>query len=203
MKKLLILCLLILAANGVLAQRNYLLATWNYNVPLSNSDFLNSSSGAGGKIGYRFQIAESRFSVGLDINWATYDEYKPYETFEQPGGATSTDYINYIYNYGAVVSGQYSFPLGEKELFIPYGGIGIGANYNVYRTYYNVFQNEDKRPGFLVRPEAGMLIRFGERKSLGAIVGISYDYSTNKSEDFGNENFSSFGAQVGLVLMSR
>ena len=203
MKKIILLCLFILTTQAVCAQENYFFASWNYNIPVSNADYISSSSSAGGKVGYRFRISESRFSIGLDVNWATYDEYRPRETFEQPRGATTTDYFNYIYNYGAVVSAQYSFPLGEKELFVPYGGIGVGANYNVYRVYYNVFQNEDKGPGFLVRPEAGMLIRFGERRSLGAIVGISYDYSTNKSEDFGNENFSSFGVQVGLVLMSR
>lgn len=188
----------------VLSQVSYAYAAWNHSKPLSNTDFINASSGAGGRIGYRHRIGESRFTVGADFNWATYDQYAPPVTFQlEDGGALNTDYFKYAYNYGLVASGQYTFPIGDSQIFLPYAGLGLGANFNIYKLYYNVFEESEEAGGFLVRPEAGMLIRFGERRSLGAIMGVSYDYSTNKSENYGYSNFSAFAFQLGIVITSR
>lgn len=192
----------LLFVTGMLhAQENYFYLGWNYTIPLSNTTWLEDGSASGGKAGYRFFIGDGRFSAGLDFNWATYEQYEPTETFPQENGAITTDYFKYIYNYGIVASGQYNIPLGEKELFIPYAGLGLGANYNAYTIYYNIYEDNDEAWGFLVRPEAGMLIRFSERRSIGAIAGIHYDFSTNKSADFDYSNFSALGFKIGLVLM--
>jgi hypothetical protein len=203
MRNLILSLSFIAVAVSASAQDHYGYLSWNFNLPLSNTDFIKDGSSAGGKVGYRFQIRDSRFSVGVDGNWATFDEYAPPETFTTPGSAITTDYFKYIYNFGIVVSGQYNYPLGDKQIFIPYGGLGLGANYNVYKLYYNVYEEEESKAGFLVRPEAGMLIRFGEHRSLGALVGVSYDFSTNKSEQYGYDNFTGFGFQLGIILMNR
>src|SRR5690606_1691556 len=120
MKRVFVIIIIIFGTLETWAQRNYGYISWDYNIPMSNTDFLNSASGNGGKAGYRVFIRDGRFSVGLDFNWTTFDQYVPTETFLQPGGAITTDYYKYVYNYGIVVSGQYNFPLGEKEIFIPY-----------------------------------------------------------------------------------
>lgn len=184
------------------AQENYFYFNLDANVPLSSKEYVDNISGRGAKVGYRvFFGRDRRFSAGLDLNWAQYDEYKPKETFETESGAITTDYFNYIYQYGLTASGQYYFPLGEKNRFFPYVGLGLGANHNEYRVYYNIYTDTDKAFGFLARPEAGILVRLGERRKLGAMAAVHYDFSTNSSEDFDYSNFSTIGFQFGIMIL--
>ncbi len=186
----------------VQAQENYFYITWNGNKPLSSTDYIDNFSGRGAKVGFRkFIGTERRFSAGVDFNWAQYDEYKPRQTFVNESGAITTDYFNYIYQYGLTVSGQYYFPLGEKETFFPYVGLGLGANRNEYNMYYNIYTDTDQVFGFLARPEAGILIRIGERRRMGIMAAVHYDYSTNKSDQFEYDNFSSVGVQLGVIML--
>jgi len=184
------------------AQENYFYISWNGNIPLSSTEFIDNASGRGAKVGFRkFLGVERRFSVGGDFNWAQYDEYKPRETFVNESGAITTDYFNYIYQYGLTISGQYYFLLGEKDRFFPYVGLGLGANRNEYNVYYNIYTDTDRVFGFLARPEAGIIVRIGERRRTGIMAAVHYDYSTNKSDVLDYDNFSSVGVQLGIVLL--
>lgn len=184
------------------AQRNYFYINWDGNIPLSSTEYIDNISGRGAKLGYRmFFGRDQRFSAGLDFNWAQYDQYKPKETFVNETGAITTDYYNYIYQYGLTVSSQYYFPLGEEERFFPYVGLGLGANRNEYTVYYNIYTDTDKVFGFLARPEAGILVTLGERRKMGVMAAVHYDFSTNSSEDFDYSNFSSVGFQLGIVML--
>ena len=203
MKTRLILLTLFLCSSLVgLAQENYLYINWDVNTPLTNKTWIDRTSTRGAKIGYRMFLGqERRISAGVDINWAQFDEYKPKETFENSSGAITTDYFNYIYHYGLTASGQYYFPLGEGERFFPYVGLGLGANYNDYVVYYNIYSDRDKAFGFLARPEAGILVRLGSRRKVGIMAAVHYDYSTNKTNDFDYSSFSTVGFQVGIMSM--
>lgn len=203
MRKIFILFVLLNGVTTLYGQDRYLYFAWNYNQPLSNTDFIKDGTSAGAKFGFRSRIRESRFMVGVDVNWATYNEYAPEETFSSPGRDFTTDYFKYVYNYGLAVSGQYTFPVGESRILTPYVGVGLGYNYNVYKIYYNAFEEEEPDGGFLVRPEAGAVVRFGKRRMLGLITAISYDYSTSKSENNGYDNFSSLGFKLGVVVTNR
>jgi hypothetical protein len=184
------------------AQENYFYFNWNGNIPLSSKEFIDNTSARGAKVGYRMFFGRNRrLSAGLDINWAQYDQYKPTETFENESGAITTDYFNYIYSYGLAASSQYYFPLGEKERFFPYVGLGLGVNYNDYRVYYNIYTDTDEAVGFLARPEAGILVRLGSRRKLGVMAAVHYDFSTNKSDALEYSNFSTVGFQLGIMLL--
>lgn len=203
MKKIFFIFLLF-AALHVEAQHNYAYLVWDTNIPLSNTSWIEGTSSKGGKVGYRaFLNNNSRISIGGDVNWVTYDEYSPKETFQTGNGAITTDYFKGIYSYGVTVSGQYYFPINDRELFFPYVGLGLGANFNRYMMYYNIYSSEESKAGFLARPETGILVRFGTRKSLGLMAAVHYDYSTNKSESYGYDNFTAFGFQIGAIFMNR
>lgn len=184
------------------AQENYFYINWNANIPLSSTEFIDNTSGRGAKIGYRMFFGRDRqFSAGVDFNWAQLDEYKPKETFVNESGAITTDYFNYIYEYGLTASSQYYFPVGEKDRFFPYVGLGLGVNRNEYTVYYNIYTDTDKAFGFLARPEAGILVRVGERRRMGIMAAVHYDFSTNKSEAFDYSNFSTVGFQLGIMML--
>jgi hypothetical protein len=187
---------------GAVAQENYFYLNWNANIPVTNTEWIGNTSARGARVGYRMFLGrERRLSGGVDFNWAQFDEYKPKETFENSTGAITTDYFNYVRQYGLTVSGQYYFPLGEKERIFPYVGFGVGANRNEYLVYYNIYQDDDKAWGFLARPEAGILVRIGSRRRVGVMAAVHYDYSTNKSETYNYSNFSTVGFQIGIMSM--
>jgi hypothetical protein len=203
MKEWMVTFVLVLMAALVSAQENYFYASWNYQMPMSNRQWLDTPSGHGAVIGYRFFLGDRRLSVGLDASWITFEQYEPKRTFQQDNGAITTDYYKYIYQYAGVISAQYYFPVGDSERFFPYAGLGLGANYNDFTLYYNIYSDSYTGWGFLARPEAGILVRFSERRSIGAIAAVHYDYSTNQNENFNYSNFTALGFRIGVVLMSR
>lgn len=201
MKKIFLLVVMMTCVMAANAQRKYFYFTLDMQKPLANTSWIDDFSGHGGRLGYRVFIND-KISAGLDLGWMSFDEYKPTETMEITNGHITTDYFNYIYSYSAAASAQYNFKVGEEEIFFPYVGLGLGANRMEYVQYYNIYSDGDKSWGFLARPEAGILIRFGTRKSMGLMAAVHYDFSTNKTDLYGYDNFSSAGFQIGLMLMS-
>jgi opacity protein-like surface antigen len=196
MKKLIIILFCLVAVAGH-AQRNYLFVSLDISKP-STPDFVNETSANGIKLGYRFFVSD-RFSVGIDFNRNTFDQYEPKATFDTGNGHLTTDYFTYIYSFGIAASGQYNFNVKDK--FFPYVGLGLGALNNEYMIYYNIYSEGDRDWGFLVRPEAGIIAKLS--RTVGAFAAVTYDYTTAKSEVLGLEKFSTVGVQLGLVLTSR
>ena len=191
----------VLISTITFAQEKYFYLALDINKPLSNTSWVGDVSPHGARAGYRVFI-NPRFSAGLDAAWSTFDQYHPTETVQNQNGAVTTDYFKYVYTYSLTASAQYYFPAGDGERFLPYAGLGLGANNNEYVTYYNIYQDNDRRWGFLARPEAGIIVKFGARRSLGAMAAVHYDYSTNKSDKFNYSNFSTVGFQIGIVMLS-
>jgi hypothetical protein len=195
-----IFIIFLLSATFSFAQEKYFYASLDVNKPLSNTSWIGDVSSSGVRAGYHIFL-NPRLSAGLDIGWATFDQYNPTETTQHATGAITTDYFKYIYTYSATASLRYYFPLGEAERFFPYAGLGLGANTNEYIIYYNIYQDAARGWGFLARPEAGILVRLGSRRSLGLMAAVHADYSTNKNEKFGYKNFSTLGFQIGIILL--
>jgi opacity protein-like surface antigen len=199
MKKIIICISLLLPVLTAAAQENYFYINLDINTPMSNRDWIGSTSARGAKIGYRKFINE-KFSAGVDIGSASYSQYFPMEKFVDGNTVTSTDYFNYVTNYTFAASGQYNFKI-NPEWLLPYAGIGLGAANNKYTRYYNIYTDVDQSWGFLARPEAGVLVRLSKRRSIGAMAAVHYDFSTAKSEMYNYTSFSNLGVQVGIMLM--
>src|SRR5690606_3856446 len=168
-----------LTSVSVLAQEKYIYFNINGGKPLSNTEWIEDFSFAGGRIGYRGFIIPN-LSAGVDFGWNNFDQYEPTNTRQTGNGAITTDYFHYIYAYSGVVSGQYYFRQEDEDRLFPYAGLGLGASTNKYVLYYNIYEDAERSWGFLVRPEIGILFRFTERGSLGIMAAVHYDYSTNK-----------------------
>jgi hypothetical protein len=176
--------------------------SWDNNAPLSNKDFISQTSSLGTKLGFRKRLNdEDKLWVGADFGWAVYKQYVPTNTYTTGTQSTTTDLYNYAYNYSVSVNLDYFF-LPVEKIITPYAGLGIGAAYDKFAQYYNVYGSSGTSWGFLVRPEAGVLIGFKENSPWRIKAAFHYDYSTNTSTDFGYKNFSSMGFQIGLVKMA-
>ena len=200
MKKIAIVIFLIFASIAGIAQDKYFYINLDVNTPLSNTDWISSTSARGLRAGYRVFLNE-KFSAGLDISWSAFDQYLPTQTIENGNGAITTDYFKYIYSYSVAASGQYNFKVGDGETLIPYAGLGLGAMNNEYVLYYNIYKDTERSWGFLARPEAGLLVKIGRRRSIGAMAAVHYDYATNQSEKFNYNRFSALGFQIGVVFV--
>jgi hypothetical protein len=184
------------------AQESYVYFAWDVNTPISNTAWIGSTSTRGARIGYRHFIGASRrFSVGLDVNWAYFQEYKPTETFQTQGGAITTDYFNEIFQLGIAGSAQYYFQVGEAQRIFPYAGLGLGAGRNDYSVYYNIYEDQESQWGFQARPEAGVLVRIGERRRFALSAAIHYDFSTARSQRYNYDSFSTWGFHLGGALL--
>jgi len=200
MRKLMMLILMACTATGVMAQEvfdKFLTFSWDVNIPLANTNFIKKSSVKGFQVGYREKIGD-HFFVGGDFSNATYDGYSPRQTYYVDGGAITTDFYKYVVTYGATVSGDYYFT-PERRLS-PFAGLGIGADYNSYKLYYNIYSSSGSGWGFLARPQAGAILKIGKEMSWGVIAAVHYDYSTAMNKDFAYTNFTNLGLRVGIVL---
>jgi hypothetical protein len=200
MMKIVFITGVLFIGGSAMAQDKYFYVTLDVSKPLSNTSWTDDVSARGARVGYRSFITE-KISAGIDLGWNVFDEYKPRQTFETGSGAVTTDYFNYIYSYSVALSGQYNFTVGNDEKIFPYVGLGLGAAHQEYTKYYNFYSENETAWGFLARPEAGIMITLNERRSIGALAAIHYDYSTNRIKNYDYKGFSALGFQIGLAFM--
>lgn len=192
--------LMVGAVTGAMAQNafdKFISFSWDVNKPLSNTNYIKKYSVKGFQVGYREKIGD-HFYIGGDFSNATYDDYAPRQTYYIDGGAVTTDFYKYVVAYGVTLSGDYFFT-PEKRLS-PFAGFGVGSNYNSYKLYYNIYSSSDSGWGFLMRPQAGAILKIGKEMSWGVIAAVHYDYSTAMTKDFAYTNFANIGLRVGIVL---
>lgn len=197
-----IVILFLLASQLVWAQDHFFYLALDVNKPLSNTSWISDASASGAKAGFRVFI-NPQLSAGLDLSNNNFDQYNPTETVQNSTGAVTTDYFNYVYSYGATATAQYYFRNTDEQNLLPYVGLGLGANRNQYVKYYNIYTDEDVAWGFLARPEAGVLYKFGGRRALGLMAAVHYDYSINKSDKFNYNQFTNVGFQIGIISFGR
>ena len=179
--------------------RKYYSVVADVNKPLSNKAFIGNTSTRGAKFVYREFISD-KFAVGGELGFATYHDYVPPTQYGN-NPTLYTDIYSYVYNYTLTLSGEYYFV--TNSWIMPYAGLGIGLSYSKIDAYFNIFQDEEKKWGALLRPNIGTLMRFGNKSRWGASIGIHLDYATIKSENFDYKNFTNVGLQGGLFVMLR
>lgn len=171
---------------------------WDINVPLNNKDFIERTSFYGGKIEGRTFITP-KFSVGGELSWNSSYQYQPKRTYQFDGGAVTTDLYKYVYNVPFNLNAHYYFM--DDKLIMPFAGLGVGAMYSEQDVYFNIYNLNSNNWGFLLRPEAGALIKFGSNSTTAALLGVRYNYATNRESDFNINKIKSLSFQVGIAFM--
>jgi Outer membrane protein beta-barrel domain len=169
--------------------------SWDINIPVNNN-FTNKTSLDGFQMDYRKMIKPD-LSVGLEINWASYEQYYPRKTYQIPNGAVTTDFYSYLYTFPLAISVHHYFH-GNNKIF-PYAGLALGATYAEMKLFYNTYSSSDYNWGFLIRPELGAIVKFSDNSSWGLMIGARYNYSTNTQSNFKINGIQSVGFQLGLV----
>jgi opacity protein-like surface antigen len=186
------------AQSGYLPNGFYLFG-WDVNVPLNNRDFIDRTSLAGGKAEGRFFVTPN-ISVGGEISWSSLYQYSPKRTYQFDNGAVTTDLYKYIYLLPMNLNAHYYFKTDGQ--FMPYAGLGLGAMYSEQDLYFNIYNLYETNWGFLVKPEAGMLLKFGENSRTGMLFGVRYNYATNRQTDFKIDKIKTLSFQLGIAFMN-
>lgn len=197
MKKILVIIFLF-TAPVAFGQTHILGLSYEVNFPMNDS-YLKKTSFRGGKFEYR-HVFQKKFSVGIAMNWATYEEYFPRQTFENETGETAVtgDFLAQTYQIPITATFHYYFQ-GGKNLK-PFAGIGLGAQSLMQSIYYNVYVSEDNNWGFVARPEIGVIWSPSNFGDWGILLGASYSYATNKTEFLNNDSFKNVGINIGFVF---
>ncbi|ULQ58106.1 outer membrane beta-barrel protein [Flavihumibacter rivuli] len=180
------------------AQHNMFGISWGINIP-NNSSYLDKTSFAGGKVEWRHFI-NKKFSAGLSLDWATYEQYLPRQTFKSADGnsAITSDFVAQAYQLPITATAHYYF--GEGTMFKPFAGLAIGAQYMQNSLYYNVYVSDEYSWGFVVRPEIGAIIKPNPSQNWGILLGANYSYSTNKIEVLNRDSFRNIGFNIGFIF---
>jgi len=170
--------------------------SWEISSP-SNSNFLTKTSLAGGRIEYRKYI-KPNISVGAAVSWNSFDQYYGQQTYVSKDGntAVNTDMVRQVYTLPMTAIVHYYFK-GGKYLR-PYAGIGIGGQYSEQNTYFNIYETNTYNWGFVCRPEVGFLLPFGN--GVNGLIAASYNFSTNKNDEFNIDNLKQWGLNVGIAF---
>lgn len=168
---------------------------WDVNIPTGNK-FVDATSWAGGRIEFR-KMLKNNISIGTDLSWNSYYEYKSYQTYSVNATTDiTTDLYKYNYTLPMALLIHKYFP--SDGILVPYVGFGIGATYSEPRLIFNIYELIYDNWGFLIRPEVGAIIKFDRAGDVGAIIGARYSYSTNSEEDLHIESLESIGFQLGI-----
>jgi len=181
-------------------QKDIFAVGWEMNFP-TNGDYVTKTSFAGGKIEYRHMF-KNKFSAGIALNWATYEEYLPRQTFQKPDGnsAVTSDFVAQVYQLPIALTGHYYFGEGKNRLLKPYAGIALGAQYLEQSLYYNVYVTDDNNWGFVARPEFGVFITPKTFNGVAFHVAANFSYATNKTELVDLNTFNNFGITIGMAF---
>ena len=200
MKKLIIIAsLILLFSTAGLAQKNAFGFSWEINMP-SNNGYLDKTSYAGGKVEYRHLLKYKNVSVGLAINWATYEQHIPRQTFQGSDGnsAVTSDFVAQVYQLPFTATAHYYFQEGKP--LRPYVGIALGGQYMEQSLYYNVYISENKNWGFVARPELGAIYKPKNARTWGILGALNYSYATNTTDLIDNNSFNNFGITLGVIF---
>ncbi len=201
MKKIIFILLFALIGLSTTLQaqrRQYYSAGWDVGFPMGKfSDFIADPSLRSFFFSGNVFVTDA-FSVGFKFGYNSYHENKERATYYIDNGLAMTAAS---YNYAVTVpmqaGGYYHFNVGG--MIEPYIGLGLGLNYINEESLIQDWEIYDNQWTFLLNPELGVRISFGESPvALGIRCG--YNYNFNSFEAYGVEynNFQSLNLGISL-----
>ena len=187
---------LLFAVSDVAAQRMKLNINYGVGIPATSGfkDYVSNTSFRGWNANLLYEVND-QWSVGLGVGMQSfYQRYDRaiYKTVE--GSDLSAVVTNTAIAMPILVQGQFNL-LPEAKVQ-PYVGMGVGANFGIYRQYFGEFSNNTTKLGFAARPEAGILIPVGKYRESSIVVGAAYNYLPYKQDNL--TDMSNLGLHAGF-----
>lgn len=210
MKKIILLSAIILSCMGFANAQSYSygdnmrqIYSINYqiNVPMGSSkDFISNASFEGVNFNWAYFLTDN-VAVGMDLSYNNYHKNIGKEIY-RPNENMAINAAQYRYTQVFPLKAQVKYFFNPYSLVKGYAGLGIGALSAGQHIVVQDLDSWDNNWGFLVAPEVGVLIPFGENSPFGANITAGYNFSTNKSSicNTSSNNRQSFYFNVGMYV---
>lgn len=172
-------------------------AAWQYNQLLNNNFVDSKGSGRGMNIEINYKITDN-LAVGLFTNWSNSQLYQPRQTIINDTKSITLDRVRTIYQNPFGIGVKYYLPI--NNVFIPYAGLKVGANYSIFRSENIAYNYMDNPLGLYASPEAGFLLTPFSYKKIGINGAVYYSYGSNKSKDFDISGLNNWGVRLGITV---
>jgi outer membrane protein len=181
MKSLRILAAVFLFAIGanMMAQGNKTNIYYNMGFPMGNTgDYISKASFRG--MGFEYQyLFNEHFGLGAVLQWSTFYDSDPRQTYEIENGAINGIRYKYINTVPLYVTGTY-YLAGDDAKIRPYLGLGVGTYWLEKKTDLGLFTDITNSWHFGLIPKAGVLIPVSYSTSI--YLGVDYNIAFKNSE---------------------
>lgn len=188
MKKILYILLFSVVSLGASAQvtKQYYTLSWAFAFPVGDMHkFVSRPGWIGGTFDGQIYFAES-WAFGFNFGWNNYQQTTDRKsTIIEPGLVVTANSYHYAHSIPVKAGGYYNFM--PDASIQPYAGLGIGFNYMTEHVVVQDIDVYNTNWGFLLSPEVGAYLLFGDSKMWGLKVGCAYNFSTNQFNFFNND----------------
>jgi outer membrane protein len=169
--------------------------SWDIGVPIGSAhSFTANASAVGFELLGQYWLT-SHVTVGASLDWQTYWDTRPRQTYAVDNGAVTATADNQIRNGAARAVARYFFL--DQGMALPYAGLNLGLGWSTFQTAASTVSLYDNTLSILLGAEVGALFAF-ERDVPLLTVGARY--TTLPAADFlAVTNVQSLTFQIGLM----
>lgn len=189
-----------IAAQAVSAQsRPPLSIDLNYSIaqPLGSvKDYANKTSFRGWSAGLSYMLND-RLSVGVRSGFQDFYERLPRAVYSDKQGDVSAVQSRTLQVIPLQATVGYAFTPATSAV-IPYGVLGIGAANMNYEKYWGEFVDKKNSWQFMVSPEIGINVPFGQYSPVMFNANVRYNYAPYKYNEI--TSFNSIQGNIGIKV---
>lgn len=168
---------------------------WDIGVPIGSAhSFTANTSPVGFELLFQYW-ATSKIAVGASMDWQTYWDTRPRQTYPIENGAVTATADNSIQNGAIRALGRYYFI--DEGMVLPYGGLNIGLGWSTFQTAASTLSLYDNTLSILLGAELG--VAFAPARN-APLINVGARYSALPAADFYAVNdVQSITFQVGVL----
>jgi hypothetical protein len=134
-------------------------------------DYISAASFRGASAQYRYAVTDN-ILVGIDAGWNVFYEKKDYDSYTV--GTATLSGVQYRYQNEVPLLASIDYLILTDNTLNPYVGVGIGTMYTERATQMGTWYLEQNPWHFLIKPEAGVLVKMSGSTSFK--LGVKYYY---------------------------
>ena len=184
---------LLIHRSAMAQQQNLTILNYSMGLGLDNTgDFISKYSFRGFGFSYR-HLSQSHIGAGIDMGWNTFYQELDNASYTYETATITGDQWRYFNTFPILAAVDFYKSPGEK--INPYGGLGVGVEYNIATVNFGVYSAEKDAWPFTISPEIGVLIQSPSGPAFN--VGIKYIYGF-KTQDLSSDMHLQFN--VGFAF---
>lgn len=187
MKKIYTIAIALLVAAVSFAQTGHRYSqvysfSWQSSLPLGEqAEFIPSMGLNGANFNFGFFVTDN-IAVGADFSWS-YNQKSVSPEVYNVGDNCAIYAALYKTTQTIPMKAQFKYLFNPTSFVKVYASAGLGATSYIEYTQIQEYQFSNSSWGFLMSPEVGVYIPFGEHSPWGANVVAGYNWATNKAQN--------------------